>query len=73
MDNVQKVNSCILTKDFHEFPQSLHGNAKTVPLIRPQPLPSTYFLIRYSPSSNHLMQYSLSYYQHHYTNTQTNK
>jgi hypothetical protein len=34
------------------FPQSLQANTKTVPQIRPLPLPSTSFLIHYSLSSS---------------------
>lgn len=46
------------------FPQSLQTNATIAPLIRPQPLPSTFFPVHYSIIKYHSTSHNLSYGQH---------
>lgn len=50
---------------FHSFPQLLKANARIVPEIMSQLFFSTYFPIHYPLSSNHLLLYSLTYWQCH--------
>jgi hypothetical protein len=57
----------LLFRDFGGFSRSLQTNARILPQIRSQTLPSTYFPIHYSLiilSLDIIISYSLSYWQH---------
>jgi len=66
---IQILAVTTLTVVLPGFPQYLQENFKIVPQIRPQPIPSTSFLIHYSLPFHHFTLCSMNYWWFCYINS----